>query len=180
MKKKKSKVARINNAAAVGDDMAVNIRRQRLIALRMKWPPLTQVQLAIELGVGGHTVVDDIEWLRKNLNQTFFAENSAARASKAVAEMEVIAFHILSEIDMLKPIRAFAPERAAMYAKAMQALSERNRMMQECGMVDTVAQKIETSGPNGQPMVLDVMTTTIEQRIAALAGVAQVKNEVQK
>ena len=148
-------------------------RRRRVLRYRMQWPPMKPADIGKKLKVKEHVIKRDIEWLRTKFNIEYFAKTEGARAARAIAEVEVIAFQLLAEIDQLTPLKAFAAERANMYGKVIQALNCRNQMLLESGLVPKAAQKIETSGPDGAPIQIDVTTTTVEQRIQALTMARQ-------
>jgi hypothetical protein len=132
----------------------------------MHWPPYSVRSIAQALGCSTVTVCEDLKYLRTEFSSQYFAENNRAAVARACAEAQALAFQFLSEADALRP--SWVTEKAALYGRALQALQMRNDIMTECGIMSKAAIKIETTGPNGQPIQFDVTTTSIQERIDAL------------
>lgn len=148
-------------------DFKNDTRRQMVLRLRMKFPPLSIRQMAVMLKCSTKTVMDDIRYLRTQFSAEYFAENNRAAVARACAELESMAHQFLTEAEQL-PLRAYATEKAALYGRALQALQQRNDIMMEAGIITKVPLKIETSGPDGKPIQYDVSTASVEDRIRML------------
>lgn len=150
-------------------DFKNDSRRQILIRLRMTHPPLSIRQIAERLKCSPDTVMKDIRFLRTQFSAEYFAENNRAAVARACAELQALAAQFLTEAENLKPPARFATERSSLYGRALQALDQRNSIMMECGIISKAAIKIETSGPDGQPIAYDVTTMSIQERIKSLS-----------
>lgn len=144
--------------------------------MRLKWPPPSLREIAAALHTSITVVQQDIEYIMRELGPNFWGASSMTRAARVVAEMEVLALKLLDEADKLTPVRAFAPERAALYSKAMQALMERNRIMAETGMIAKAPVQVDIHQTGGAQ---SVTAMTVEARIAALADQAETVHSLQ-
>lgn len=158
---------------SAGEELTQENRRQQILRLRMHWPPYSVRSIAQALGCSTVTVCEDLKYLRTEFSSDYFAENNRAAVTRACAEAQALAFQFLSEADALRP--SWVTEKAALYGRALQALQMRNDIMTECGIMSKAAIKIETTGPNGQPIQFDVTTTSIQERIDALKANAKTK-----
>lgn len=150
------------------NDITHENRRQVLVRLRMNFPPLSIRQLAETLKCSTATVMKDLKFLRTQFSSSYFAENNMAAVTRACAELEGLCGQFLSEAQALPHDPEWTNERSNLYGRALQALENRNKIMMECGIISKAAIKIETSGPNGQPIAFDVTTASIEERIRML------------
>lgn len=144
-------------------------RRLQVLRLRMTWPPMSLTAIAKKLGTSNKTIEEDMEYVRTKFNSDYFAKSNHARVARATAEMEVIAFQLMADAERLSP-RAYPTERAALMGKALQALQERNRILFESGVIAKAPTKMEMTGKDGAPLAMDVVNTSVEERIAAITA----------
>lgn len=149
-------------------DFKNDSRRQILVRLRMTHPPLSLKQIADKLGCCVNTVIADIRFLRTQFTSEYFAENNRAAVARACAELQTLAAQFLTEAEKLPKTPMWTTERSSLYGRALQALDQRNNIMMECGIINKAATKIETSGPDGKPIMYDVTTMSIQERIKAM------------
>lgn len=149
-------------------DFKNDSRRQILVRLRMTHPPLSLKQIANKLGCCINTVIADIRFLRTQFTSEYFAENNRAAVARACAELQTLAAQFLTEAEKLPKTPMWTTERSSLYGRALQALDQRNNIMMECGIINKAATKIETSGPDGKPIMYDVTTMSIQERIKAM------------
>ncbi len=143
-------------------------RRQIITRLRMTHPPLSLRQIAQKVGCCVDTVMKDIRFLRTQFTSEYFAENNRAAVARACMELQTLASQFLTEAENLPKNPNWATERSSLYGRALQALDQRNNIMMECGIINKAATKIETSGPDGKPIMYDVTTMSIQERIKAM------------
>lgn len=143
-------------------------RRQMVTRMRMTHPPLSLKQMAERLGCCVNTVIADIRFLRTQFTSEYFAENNRAAVARACAELQTLAAQFLTEAEKLPKTPMWTTERSSLYGRALQALDQRNNIMMECGIINKAATKIETSGPDGKPIMYDVTTMSIQERIKAM------------
>lgn len=150
-------------------DLTVDNRRQHVLKLRMKWPPLSIREIARELKCSDKTVQLDIRFLRNEFSHQYFAETNHATVARVVAELRQMAYQFLSEAESLKPIWKYAMERSALYGRALQAMQNCNNVMMESGIINKVPLKVETTGKDGAPISYEVTSTSIEDRVRKLS-----------
>jgi hypothetical protein len=150
-------------------DFKNDSRRQILVRLRMTHPPLSIRQIADRLKCSVNTVMADIRFLRTQFSSEYFADNNRAAVARACAELQALAAQFLTEAENMPKGPMWTTERSSLYGRALQALDQRNNIMMECGIMSKAAVKIETSGPDGQPIAYDVTTMSIQERIKSLS-----------
>ena len=156
---------------AFARELSRDARRQQILRLRMHVPPYSVRAIAEALGCSTVTVCDDLKYIRSEFTSEYFAENKRAAVARACAEAQALCFQFLSEADALP--KAWVNEKAALYGRSLQAMQMRNDIMTECGIMSKAAIKIETSGPDGKPMQLDLTTSSIQERITQLKLASQ-------
>jgi hypothetical protein len=149
-------------------DFKTDSRRQIIVRLRMTHPPLSLRQIADKLKCSVDTVMADIRFLRTQFTSEYFADNNRAAVARACAELQTLAAQFLTEAENLPKHANWTTERSSLYGRALQALDQRNNIMMECGIINKAATKIETSGPDGKPIMYDVTTMSIQERIKAM------------
>lgn len=151
------------------DPLVEGNRRQMLVRLRMRFPPLSIRQLAATLKCSTATVLKDLKYLRTEFTSEYYAENNRAAVANACAELQSMAAQFLTEAEELPKKPMWTAERSSLYGRALQALQQRNQIMMECGIMSKAAIKIEASGPDGKPISYDVTTMSIQERIKSLS-----------
>lgn len=157
----------------IADELADENRRRMVLKLRMAWPPHNMAQIAKKLGVSCSTVKKDLEYIRTQLGSEYFAENNRAAVARACAELEVVAFMIMADMEKIpNTVPLLADKRAAYYGRMLQALAQRNSLLADTGIIKKVPVSIEHGGPNGGPIPLSniPVTMSVEDRIAALTA----------
>ena len=163
-----SKLSLASEPLLSDEDMAISerqemilARRREILSRRMTWPPKTPTEIAADLGIDPQIVHRDLQALRGQLNATYFAKDSASRIGRAMLELDVVAQKIMAEIE--NPL-ALTSDRSALYGRLLNALSAKNTLMMETGVITKAATKVETSGN----IQIDVTNSSVDDRIKAL------------
>ena len=157
-------------------DFAVTARRQLILEMRFRHPPVTIRDIGKKLGISTTTVMLDLKAIRTSNAKLLNCPDGRDLLAETLAKFELIAAKCMTLADS----HAGTQAKTGFIRAATTALEAKNKLMLDAGIIERAPARTTIEGPNGGPVTISQTidaTHTLSKRdkIAALNAAQDAK-----